>query len=89
MSVALVPVDPAGLVRYRPAPPAPPPADAPPAALGALVWRPAVRQRKAVVGVALGIPLRRIARGLGCSHTQIARLERQGIAAIAAIPNIS
>ncbi|QCO07569.1 DUF6362 family protein [Azospirillum argentinense] len=36
--------------------------------------------RKALVGVAMGLPLRKIARAIGCSHTQVANLERKAVA---------
>jgi len=47
-----------------------------------LWWIPA-DWRKAVVGVAIGAPLRRIARRMGCSHEHVRKIERKGIERIA------
>lgn len=46
-----------------------------------------VDQRKAVVGVAMGVPLRRIGRALHRSHTHVATLERKAVALLVATLN--
>lgn len=46
-----------------------------------------VDQRKAVVGVAMGLSLRRIARTIGRSHTHVATLERRAVEDLVAILN--
>lgn len=46
-----------------------------------------VNQRKAVVGVAMGLSLRRVARSIGRSHTHVAKLERDGVALLVAMLN--
>lgn len=47
-----------------------------------LFWLDDVAQRRAVVGLGLGVPLRRLARTLGVSHTQVSRLETAAITAL-------
>lgn len=47
-----------------------------------LWWIPA-EWRKAVIGVARNVPLRRIAKVMRCSHTHVARLERKAVERIA------
>jgi hypothetical protein len=42
------------------------------------------QERMALVGVAMGQSLRRVARLIGCSHTQVRILERRAVAAIVA-----
>lgn len=46
-----------------------------------------VDQRKAVVGVAMGLPLRRIGRMIGRSHTHAATLERKAIEQLVTVLN--
>lgn len=43
-----------------------------------------LRSRKALVGVAMGINLRRLGRALGCSHTHAGTLARQAVARLTA-----
>lgn len=52
--------------------------------LGWLFFLDDVQERRAVVGVALGVPLRRLARDMQLSHTTVSRRESAGIARILA-----